>query len=165
MIKKHLFLTGEKQVGKSTLLQKLLLKNEVCPIGGFHTVRAAGVFPGRTSVHLLSSATGEQPSAENLLFFCDLPEDADTARRFDRLGIAALALPARRIVMDELGPKEKNARLFQQRVLELLDGGTPILGVLQKCDAPFLQTVARHPRVQVITVTMENRDRLAEELP
>ena len=163
MRKTHLFLTGEKQVGKSTLLRKLLT-NEAVPIGGFHTVRSTAIFPGFISVHLLSSATGEVPAKENLLFVRGISDTAGTAQRFDRLGIAALSVPARCVVMDELGPHEKNALLFQRRVLELLDGEIPVRGVLQQGATPFLRAVAQHPRVRLVTVTEENRDRLVNEL-
>ena len=49
-------------------------------------------------------------------------------------------------------------------VLAALDGDMPVLGVLQKADTAFLQAVAAHPRVRVVTVTEENRDRLRQEL-
>lgn len=42
----HLFLTGEKGIGKSTLLQKLLVGRRAC---GFRTVKAVEVYLGRTS--------------------------------------------------------------------------------------------------------------------
>ena len=45
-----------------------------------------------------------------------------------------------------------------------LDGSTPILGVLQQAQSQFLDRIARHPRVTVLTVTEENRNTLAAEL-
>lgn len=154
----HLFLTGRKGVGKSTLLRALW---EGKRLGGFFTRRVTGVFD-RPSIHLLRAAEDEQPSPENLLCFCGerRPE------RFDLLGPAALAdtTDCDIIVMDELGPSEAAAQRFQAAVLAALDGKKPVYGVLQQADSGFLRRVAAHPRVRVVTVTEENRDALHRQL-
>lgn len=116
----------------------------------------------RPSIHLLRAAEGQQPSPENLVCLCG-------ERRtdlFDRLGPAALADAADCdvIVMDELGPSEAAALEFQKAVLAALDGDKPVYGVLQQADSEFLGRVAAHPRVRVVTVTEENRDRLRQQL-
>ena len=114
----------------------------------------------RPSVHLLPAVGGEA-TADNLLFYCG---ECDAAR-FDTLGTAALS--QRRgdvLLMDELGPAESQAAAFCGAVLAALDGDMPVLGVLQKADTAFLRAVAAHPRVRVVTVTEENRDRLRQEL-
>ncbi len=154
----HLFLTGRKGVGKSTLLRVLL---EGKRLGGFFTRRVTGVFD-RPSIHLLRAASAERPAPENLVCFCGerRPE------RFELLGPAALADTADCdiIVMDELGPSEATAQGFQAAVLAALDGDTPVYGVLQQADSEFLRRVAAHPRVRVVTVTEENRDALRRQL-
>ena len=145
----HLFLTGRKGVGKSTLLRAVL---EGKRLGGFFTRRITGIFE-RPSI---------PPPPENLVCLCG-------ERRtdlFDRLGPAALADAADCdvIVMDELGPSEAAALEFQKAVLAALDGDKPVYGVLQQADSEFLGRVAAHPRVRVVTVTEENRDRLRQQL-
>ena len=62
--------------------------------------------------------------------------------------------------MDELGSAESGAKNFCETVLAVLDGDLPVLGVLQKADTEFLRAVASHPRVRLVTVTVENRDEL-----
>jgi nucleoside-triphosphatase len=118
-------------------------------------VRVTGVLD-RPSVHLLPAAGGT-PSAENLLFYCG----AYSCERFDMLGTAALRDRSGDILlMDELGPAESGAKKFCETVLAALDGDLPVLGVLQKADTEFLRAVAGHPRVRLVTVTVENRDEL-----
>lgn len=152
----HLFLTGEKGVGKSTLVRHLLEGHTPC---GFRTVRVTWVMD-RPSVHLLPAVGGEA-TADNLLFYCG---ECDAAR-FDTLGTAALAQRYGDVLlMDELGPAESQAAAFCGAVLAALDGDMPVVGVLQKADTAFLRAVAAHPRVRVVTVTEENRDRLRQEL-
>ncbi len=161
-MKIHLFLTGKKQVGKSTLLREIL-RHQFPPVAGFLTLRTNEFNAPHHTVHLLSVNGDTTPTAENLLFYCGKPADSSS---FDRLGCGALAdvAGAKVIVMDELGPKETNATAFQQRVLQILDGDTPVLGVLQQADTEFLRTVAGHPKVEVVTVTEENRESLAHYL-
>ena len=83
----HLFLTGEKGVGKSTLVRHLLAGHTPC---GFRTVRVTGVMD-RPSVHLLPAVGGEA-TADNLLFYCGEYDPS----RFDPLGTAALSSWGRR---------------------------------------------------------------------
>lgn len=159
----HLFLTGEKGVGKSTLLRKILQKMPEL-VGGFFTVRRIGVFPETpdlATVHLLRAGTSDIPSKENLLFVCG-QKDEQVKERFERLGCASLKVQkeTKLLVMDELGPHEEAAKEFCQMVLDMLDGEIPIFGVLQKADSEFLKKIAEHEQVQVITVTRENRDHI-----
>ena len=152
----HLFLTGPKGVGKSTLIRGLLTE-ETGPLGGFFTVKHEG------GIYLLPAAREWAFTPENFLFRCGRSGDP---ARFDDLGCAALADTAgcRLLVMDELGPHEAAARQFQVSVFRALDGEIPILGVLQQAESEFLHRIAHHPRVTVLTVSVENRDALAAEL-
>ena len=163
--KRHLFFTGEKGVGKSTLVKKLMEQAEGTA-GGFFTVKSEAVFPGKCSLHLLSLGKPLLPSAENFLTFCG-EGDRETAVRFDKLGRAALCNVGKVdfFVMDELGPHETGALLFREAVMERLDGPVPVLGVLQKADSPFLAKIRSHRDVKVVEVTHENRDVLAAQLP
>lgn len=152
----HLFITGEKHSGKSTLL-KSLLDGETRRIGGFYTVRAA-IDPAHPSVHMLRAWEKETPSQENLLFYCGEPAGKETARRFNGIGCRILdeSREAELIIMDELGPKESNALEFQAAILCALNGKVPILGVLQKAQSAFLDEILNHPSVQIKSVAANN---------
>ena len=152
----HLFLTGRKGVGKSTLLRALLDGKR---LGGFFTRRVTGVFD-RPSIHLLQAAEDEQPSPANLVCFCG----EQRPERFDLLGPPAAPAGRDPAAIDELGPAEPAAQGFQAAVLAALDGEKPVYGVLQQADSAFLRRVAAHPRVRVVTVTEENRDALRQQL-
>ena len=157
--KRHLFLTGEKQVGKSTLLRRLT--ERITAPGGFLTVRKPQA-NGNFAVHMLHPRM-DTCCDDNLLFICGGSIDP---RRFDELGCQYLSesrfAPA--LIMDELGRKEENAITFQETVLRALDGDIPVYGVLQKADSAFLRRIAAYPAVFVVEVTKENRDRLYDEL-
>ena len=153
---RHLFLTGPKGVGKSTLIRDFL-DRETGRLGGFFTVKHRG------SVYLLRAGAGEAPDAENFLFRCGCGGDPG---RFDALGCAALADTegCSLLVMEERGPQGAQAVRVQAAVFRALEGGIPILGVLQQADSDFLRRIACHPRVTVLTVTEDNRDSLGAAL-
>lgn len=159
----HLFLTGEKGVGKSTLVRKLLA-GYAGRLGGFYTRKITETGSGEAAVYLVRADRAEAPGPKNLLFRCGEPAGAAAAARFDRLGCAALAAEAELLVMDELGPHEADARAFCRAVFRALDGDVPILGVLQRADAPFLAQISSHPQVRLVEVTKENRDELSRTL-
>lgn len=155
---KHLFLTGHKQVGKSTVLRRLLEGRDAA-IGGFRTVRIR--LEDGASIHMVRPGETEYTD-ENRIFSRRKgvlqidPED------FDRIGCGLLAEAGNYdlVLMDELGPAEGDSARFRQAVLDTLDGEVPVYGVLQAADSEFLADISAREDVQVVTVTEENRDDL-----
>lgn len=161
---RHLFLTGERQVGKSTLVDKVLARLGL-PVGGFRTfgahytddggsdvcIRGAGEDVG---IHRVAHRGGEKGG------FVAFPEV------FDRIGTELLrpGQLCRIVVMDELGFMEAEAHAFQQAVMDCLDGEIPVLGVIKPRATPFLDRVRAHPGVQVEEVTEANRNDLAHRI-
>ncbi len=162
MQKRHIFLTGEVQVGKSTLIRRLLAQPDVPAPSGFRTVSVADLPDGQVSVYLLPACGAARYAEENRVgircgAFACFPE------RFDTAGVASLADAehAPLILMDEVGRMEREADRFTARILQLLDGAVPIIGVVKKrSDTPLCEAIRRHPAVELIEVTAENRDAL-----
>ena len=160
--KKHLFLTGRKQVGKSTVLRKLLENRQETP-AGFRTLRIPN--EEGCSVHMF--APGETECTEgNRVFYKRKGVLYLDIADFDRIGCDLLEKSKGRelILMDELGPNEADAWGFQQAVEQALDGDAPVYGILQMADSAFLSRIAGREDVCVITVTEENRNDLPRQL-
>ena len=166
----HIFLTGDVQVGKSTIIKKTLAALKLRDIGGFRSVSVPDLPDGAMSVYLIP-ARDEHPmmgdwNRVGIRKGCGrgiekIPE------AFERAGVQALVdaenMPL--ILMDEVGRMESAAARFSARILELLNGDTPILGVVQKiADSKLTNAIRQHPNVRVLTVTKENREKLAEEV-
>lgn len=151
----HLFLTGQPQVGKSTLLRRYLAEKN-CRIGGFRTIWGDST---HTALHLLP-ASGGVCCTENCIAVRAGETLAARSEVFDRLGPALLRVPCDLLVMDELGFLEKDAFGFQKAVLSALDGHVPVLGVIKPRRTPFLDAVRSHAYVRIIEVNEENRDLL-----
>ena len=166
----HIFLTGDVQVGKSTIIKKTLAALQLQGVGGFRSVSVPDLPDGAMSVYLIP-AGDEHPMMGNwnrvgIRKGCGrgigkFPE------AFERAGVQVLkgaeGMPL--ILMDEVGRMESAAAQFSERILELLDGSAPILGVVQKiADTKLTNAIRQHPNVRVLTVTKENREKLAEEV-
>lgn len=164
---RHIFLTGEKQVGKSTLWRKVLGRSGIHP-GGFQTLEylVNGNFRGYR-LHSLGRTPADLGNDVPASVFLRRKLHIPVTASFDIFGSALLKLALEDggfILMDELGIFERDASAFRQSVVECLNGDCHVLGVLQKADDPFLEDILKRPDVLVFTVTTENRDALAEPL-
>lgn len=159
---RHLFLTGPKQIGKSTALARLLAGRDAA-LGGFRTRRIR--VAGGADIYMLPPDRDDFRQ-ENILFRRRAGQLLLDPADFDRLGCAMLEKSGEcdLLLMDELGPTEVQALGFQRAVLAALDGDIPVYGVLQQADSPFLEKIAARDDVRVVTVTEENRDALPGRL-
>ena len=167
----HIFLTGDIQVGKSTLIRKALHEVPGIRLGGFRTVTIADVPDAIGAVYILSAAAAENesPGSDQRVGIRYGPGRGPECfpQVFDTRGVQLLrdAEQADLILMDEIGWMESNAAAFRSRVSELLDGTVPILGVVRKMgNAPLQETIRNHPAVRIVTVDVENRNSLAGPL-
>lgn len=162
---KHIFLTGEIQIGKSTVINKTLSLLNI-PFGGFRTRFG----PDRTSPErcLYIHEASEAPCFNDRHVVARFQKSAPPvalAPRFDTLGVGYLRQARRStklIVMDECGSLERNALAFQAEILDTLEGGVPILGVIKLASAGWVDKLRVHKNVDLITVDVNNRDALPE---
>jgi nucleoside-triphosphatase len=164
---RHIFLTGEKQVGKSTLWKKVLAQSGISP-AGFQTLEylVNGCFRGYR-LHGLGRTPAELGNDIPVSVFLRRKLHLPVSESFDVFGTALLKLSLEDggfILMDELGIFERSAVAFRQTVVDCLNSDCHVLGVLQKADDPFLVEILNRPDVLVFTVTKENRDALVQPL-
>ncbi len=159
----HVFLTGDIQIGKSTVLRKVLAALPPCRTAGFRTRKTGDWDGGESSVYIFPFADETGVTGEfNRVGICG----AGCGRRvfpevFDLRGTEILrgAEYAQLIIMDEIGKMEANSPVFCARVRELVEGTTPILGVVRKNDStPLQEFIKHHSAVKLIEITEENRD-------
>ena len=165
-----LFLSGQPQVGKTTIIERIVEQLEI-EVGGFLSWSTPFSEQGISEVYL-------QKVSYNLL---DRSVENQIGRRvtgkgiecypktFDQAGISILAEAHRKdlLIFDELGYMENEAFLFQQRILELLNSPLPVLGVIkpvERCHSDFLMEIRRHPHFQEIVVTEENREHVVQDV-
>lgn len=156
--------TGSPGVGKSTLVAKVV-KDSDLKVGGV-LARERRYKDRRTGFELLDLSTGalgvladETGSGPQLGKYRVHPEDLD--------GIGAKAVEAALkcdlIVVDEIGPMELSSRKFVSAVEMAIASSKPMLVVLHEWSNHRLAKKIRST-FKVITVTLENRNALADEI-
>lgn len=163
---RHLFLTGEKQVGKSTLWRAVLADR---PHTGFETrpFDIDGVKRG----YIFHSLTPLPPGENDCPCVLRVGEKRHIAVLpvFEGAAVAsltqALTAPEPFILMDEIGKAERDAAAFAEAVKTCLaDMRHHVLGVLQRGDAPLQRFIRECPDVRLLEITPENRDEAREEV-
>ncbi len=154
-IRRNLFLTGPKHVGKSTALFSALLKFPVT-LGGFRVDR---VFEGRRLrafriIDLDTSSSADISTARKGGWDIHLEAFETVGAEAVRRGIRSADL----VVMDELGRFELRAYGFRQAVTDALDSPVPVVGVLKEDDNPFLKEIRSRDDTEILEVTEESRD-------
>ena len=157
----HLFITGEKGVGKSYALTRYLQGIEQ----SYHGIRTYMSPPKADGLcHIYGGAYKDPPLYDeaHLIGRRDQPgrPQAITAT-FEGLLLGILeeaAAEAEIIVIDECGFLEREAERFKAKIFDLLEGETPLLGVLKRYPDPFLQGIAAHPRVLLLEISVDNRE-------
>jgi nucleoside-triphosphatase len=157
-------ITGPPRVGKSTLVQKCASASKL-KVGGV-LARDKRIKDRRLGFELLdleSGATGMLADESG-----DGPQLGKYRVRLDDLdqvGAKAIedALQSDLIVVDEVGPMELSSKRFVSAVERAIASEKPMLVVLhQWSQHPLAKKIRKTFRV--ITLTKENRDRLADDV-
>ncbi len=164
---KHLFLTGDKQVGKSTLLHRLIETKGIQCVG-FETRHFD--IDGMRRAHILHGLV-DMPPYENDCICCVRVAEKKSVPVlpvFEENGVRilqnSLSSPTEFILMDELGRLERHADAFIHEIYTCLNSSKRVLGVLQKCSSNHIEEISKREDVTLLTVTCENRDALLEYL-
>ena len=163
----HALIVGDRGVGKSTLIRRVL--NELNrPVFGFETKKEETLEdPIRgCPIYIYDAGKAHCQTAEN---FIGYHRDSDThtfTAAFDRYAPKLTgAIPPNTVVeLDEVGFLEAKSEAFCQAVLQLLDGDNPVIAAVKNRDIPFLNQIREHPKARCFYITPDNRDALYEEV-
>ena len=160
---KNIFLTGEKHIGKSTLIQSILNRLNLS-VGGYITERVIKNNKTTYIARSLYNGSESYPIAN--------VNNSDRTREvfmdsFD-IGIVSILEKSLKnrdvIILDELGFFEDNSKIFKYKIYELLDSNKVILGVIKDCNCEFLNNIRQRDDVLLIKVTKENREETLNRL-
>ena len=163
----RIFLQGERNIGKSTVIRKtldLLQAEKPLVFGGFYTWNGGSEDP-----HVyIKSANNEFD--ENTYTVADFDFSKGGANChihvFENEGVRFLrdTLGADLVIMDELGYMESSAEEFKRAVFEVIESNVPVFGVLRLGDVPWHDEIKRKESVTLVDVNEENRDDLPKIL-
>lgn len=165
----NIFLTGDIQVGKTTLLNKVI-DNIDSSIGGFQTNRTikenGDMYEKEFFIYSLIDKNITYKIAtinkHNDKFKPTVYNDA-----FEKVSdniIKESLNCCDVIVLDELGFLESNAFNFQHSVFKALDSEKLVLGIIKPRSTPFLDKIKSRNDVILFEVNTENRDFLLNEI-
>lgn len=162
----HILICGEVGVGKSTLIQRLLVRNSR-EVYGFVTKKLE---PDENGFHPIyihpAGAMQRRYEEKNLIGTCDRRIHNINLDAFNTLGATYLqSEPGGIILMDELGFMEAKAEAFTRAVFHALDGDIPVIAAVKaRFDVPFLNEVRAHPKAKLCMITPDNREAMFDEL-
>ena len=161
---RHVFLTGEIGCGKSTALRSVLDGLQGVKIKGLQTYYNEP--RGSETKRLYLRAFGDTAQGT---FLAELPggDLSRIASVFNEEGSVLLESArdqADLIVIDEIGRLEREAFAYHEALRRCIEGDVPMLCAIRKLKAPWADWIRNHPRVRLIEVTTENRDRIPQEI-
>jgi len=157
----HIFLTGEIQVGKTTIIRSFFSQ---CGLSADGFITYWEPAHGEDRMLYLSPYSMDVQSVEKHFvtryFEHKLSRTKNIEHVFDIHGTELLKNSGKKsvIVMDELGFMESKAKIFQNAVMQHISGVIPIVGVIKPAQTEFLNAIRSHSNVKVCEVTVDNRD-------
>lgn len=166
----HALIVGSIQVGKSTLIHRVL--HEIgMPVFGFETKKEDGMADRElgSPVYIYEAGKPYIQRADNLVAHCGRWggnwKKTVYTETFDRFAPKLENPPQGHIVlMDEIGFMESSSLRFCDAIMKLLDGDMPVIAAVKCNSTPFLDAVKAHPNCRCFEITPENRDVLFDEL-
>jgi nucleoside-triphosphatase len=159
-------LTGLPGTGKTTIIRKAISQSHL-RAGGFYTeeIRVAGKRQGFNIVTL--------DGQHAVLAHVDSPGPNRVSKygvdimQLDTVGVAALyrAIDGDDVVViDEIGKMELFSLQFRKAVQAALDSEKKVLGTIMSAPSSFTDDIKRHPVVEILNVTRENRNQVLNEV-
>ena len=167
---KNILIRGKPRSGKSTLIQKLveLLKQRGKTIGGIITpeIREAGRRVGFEIIDVMVNDRG-------ILSHINQREGPRISRYrvnlkdLNNIGVGGIKKALEKnvdlIIIDEIGKMELFSKDFQEIIWEALNQ-QKVLGTIGQISHPFVTKIYERDDLQVITLSIQNRDQIFEQL-
>ncbi|NWF77888.1 MAG: AAA family ATPase [Chloroflexi bacterium] len=153
-------------MGKTALIKEALARTKVQG-GGFYTeeIRTGGVRQGFRIVTL--------DGQEAILAHINISSPRQVSKyrvdtdALDRVGVSALRQALKKsdlIVIDEIGKMELLSPQFREAVMQALNSSRKVLGTIMLNPHPFADQIKRHPQVEVLLVTRDNRTEIMRKV-
>ncbi|MGQ9561154.1 MAG: nucleoside-triphosphatase [Candidatus Oleimicrobiaceae bacterium] len=159
-----IILTGEKGVGKSSIVRSLLTRTS-CAVGGFlsEPVTASAQ---RVAYELVDLQTGERQIFARRVPWSCAPRggpflvDRGVFEGFGAHIVRGACRHADLVVMDEIGCMEDGCPAFRKAVTRCLASGVPALAVVQQGECAFVKELLAAFRHDIVPVSAGEEERV-----
>ena len=163
-LKKNLFLTGAPSSGKTTVIKKVIADLPIAS-HGFYTEEEK--VEGRRTGFTMHTLDGKQDYLAH--------QDISSEFHIRRYGVSianieSIAIPSITpidqdiIILDEIGKMECFSEKFKQAALKALDSPNIVIGTITLGGTDFILQVKERKDIEIIEVSLENRDVLPQIL-
>ena len=158
--KKNIFLTGAPSSGKTTVIKKII-SGLSCAANGFYTEEEK--IAEKRVGFLMHTLDGKKGYLAH--------QDIKSEFHIRRYGVSienieTIAIPSIKptgtniIILDEIGKMECFSTKFIDAATKTLDSDNIVIGTITFGGTDFIQEVKKRPDIEIIEVTLENRDEL-----
>lgn len=168
---RNIFITGEKRIGKTTILEKVLKKfneNYTFNIGGYTCTRTIVEEENK------SSRTFYIKSLTNLKSYKIIESIVDGNNKIFNVYLESFddyAISLKEdlqnsdlLVLDEIGPAEMESDKYVSVLNEVLDSDKVVIGVLKKHNSEFINKIKNREDVILFEIDKTNRDFMEDEI-
>ncbi len=159
MTGKNIFVTGPPRCGKSTLIEKLILRIEK-PMTGFFTREIRE--KGRRTGFLITTLHGNQGvlAHKNIKSKFRVGKYGVNLPDIDQIVVPSMlpTKPTEIVVVDEVGKMECFSSLFRQTLMKMLDSDHQVIGSIAQKGDRFIQEIKARNDVLLVNVSEKNRD-------
>ncbi len=159
-------MTGQPGTGKTALIKEALARTRVKG-GGFYTeeIRTKAIRQGFRIVTL--------DGREAILAHVNISNPYQVGKykvdtgALDRVGVSAVRQALQEsdlVVIDEIGKMELLSPQFKEVVTQAIDSGKKVLGTIMLNPQLFADQIKRHPEVEVLLVTRNNRPQVMKKV-
>ncbi len=153
---KNIFLTGEKGIGKSTIINRVIQDLNLS-FGGYITERQ--VVGNIKSFSIKSLKSGNlYPIASVDLDTLEKNINTDNFKYHIPDFLKKDIVNSDVIILDELGFMEKDIESFTETIYKILDSDKLVLGVIKDFDCEFLNQIRKREDCTIIRLNINNRD-------
>jgi nucleoside-triphosphatase THEP1 len=156
---KNIFVTGPPRCGKSTIIEKLILRIER-PATGFFTREIKE--KGRRIGFSITTLDGKRGvlAHKNMKSRFKVGSYSVNLQDIDQIAVPSMlpAKPNEIVVIDEVGKMECFSPLFRQTLTKVLDSQHRVIGSIAQKGDPFIQEIRTRDDVLLVNISEENRD-------
>jgi len=158
---KNILFTGPPGCGKSTIIEKIVQKIDATATGFFtKEIQEKGRRVG-FSINTLEQKKGVL-AHQRIKSRCRVGKYGVNLTDIDRIAVPSMIPKShgQLVVIDEIGKMECFSNLFKKTLETVLDSDHPVIGSISIKGDRFIQKIKKRPDVLLISVTVQNRDKL-----